>query len=182
MTADNKSRLFGAANPPLTATLTGFVLGQTAGDLGRHRDGVVHDDGNRVQPGGDYPITCTVGSLASANYSFGPFVPGTLTVTYTAPCLTGTLNGQLKVAAGEAVCIGPGAGERAGHRERRRRLDVEGGTIIGPVARPGAGVVRICGATRHGPLTITGSTGLVLVGGDAATGACAANRSPARSV
>ena len=34
---------------------------------------------------------------------------------------------------------------------------------------------RLCGANVQGPLTITGSTGLVLVGGDAATGACAAN-------
>ena len=39
----------------------------------------------------------------------------------------------------------------------------------------GAAVVRMCGTTLTGPLTVTGITGLVLVGGDAATGACAGN-------
>ncbi len=36
---------------------------------------------NGTSAPGTYPITCTVGSLASANYSFSTFVPGTLTVT-----------------------------------------------------------------------------------------------------
>ena len=44
-------------------------------------------------------------------------------------------------------------------------LDVEGGRITGPVVANGAAAVRICGATITGPLTITGSTGPVLVGG-----------------
>ena len=29
VTADHQSRLFGSANPPLTATITGFAPGQT---------------------------------------------------------------------------------------------------------------------------------------------------------
>ena len=48
VTADNKSRLFGQPNPPLTATLSGFVLGQNARHLGRHRPGGLHDDGDAV--------------------------------------------------------------------------------------------------------------------------------------
>ena len=63
VTADNKSRLFGQPNPPLTATLSGFVLGQTLATLGRDRRGRLHDDRDAVQPGGGYPITCTQGTL-----------------------------------------------------------------------------------------------------------------------
>ena len=50
-------------------------------------------------------------------------------------------------------------------------------TIKTVVTNPatGATVVRICGSTPSGPLTVTGSTGLVLIGGDAATGPCAGN-------
>src|SRR5204863_3851786 len=58
---------------------------------------------------GTYAATCTAGTLASANYSFGPFVPGVLSVTKapltvkaddktktygdTNPTLTGTVTG-----------------------------------------------------------------------------------------
>jgi photosystem II stability/assembly factor-like uncharacterized protein len=176
VTADHKARLFGSANPPLTATLTGFVLGQTLATSGVTGSASCTTTAVPFSTGGDYPITCTVGSLASANYSFGPFVPGTLTVTYTRPCLTGTLSAKLNVAPGEAVCLGPGAVQNGQvNVAAGGRLDVEGGTIIGPVKSSGAVVVRFCGSNIQGALTITGSTGLVLAGGDAATGACAAN-------
>jgi hypothetical protein len=33
----------------------------------------------------------------------------------------------------------------------------------------------MCGATFAGPFTVSGTTGLVLIGGDAATGPCAGN-------
>ena len=45
--------------------------------------------------------------------------------------------------------------------------------VLQMVSDPGS--VRVCGSTVTGPITVTGSTGLVLIGGDAATGACAAN-------
>jgi hypothetical protein len=167
VTADNNSRLFGSANPPLTATLSHFVLGQSLATSGVTGSVSCTTTAAAVSPPGDYPITCTIGSLASANYSFGPFVAGTLSVTSTHPCLTGTHNGPLAVHAGEAVCIGAG-GIQIGPVTVAPggALDIEGGRITGPVVATGAAVVRICGATITGPLMISGSTGAVLVGGE----------------
>jgi hypothetical protein len=77
VTADNKSIVYGAAIPPLTYKITGFVNGDAAS--------VVTGSANctttatTASPAGSYPITCTIGSLAAANYSFG-FAAGTLTV------------------------------------------------------------------------------------------------------
>ena len=78
--------------------------------LGRHRRGGLHDDRDAVPTGGSYPITCTQGTLTAANYSFGPFVPGTLTVGYSQPCITGAA-----VAAADGH-RGPGDLHRPGRR------------------------------------------------------------------
>ena len=176
VTADNKSRLFGSANPPLTATLTGFVLGQTLATSGVTGTAACTTTAMPFSTGGNYPITCTVGSLTAANYSFGPFVPGTLTVTYSSACLTTNSNGPLTVQSGQAVCIGAGGKQNGPVTVNAGGLlDVEGGTIAGPLKSTGAVVIRLCGGTVTGPVTISGSTGLVLAGGDAATGPCAGN-------
>jgi hypothetical protein len=175
VTADDRSRLFGTANPALTATLSGFVGGETLATSGVTGSADCSTTAMPFSAVGTYPITCTAGSLAAVNYSFDTFVPGTLTVTATGGCLTGNV-GKLTVAAGQAVCLGPGAKVNGPVTVNAGgSLDVEGATISGPVKSTGAGVLRLCGATVSGPLTIAGSTGLVLVGGDAATGACAGN-------
>jgi len=166
VTADNKSRLFGASDPPLTGTLSGFVLGQTAATSDVTGSASCTTTAVSFSPPGDYPITCTVGSLSSTNYSFGPFVAGTLSVTSTGPCLTGTHSGRLAVRAGEAVCVGAGGTQTGSVTVAPGgSLDIEGGRITGPVVANGAAVVRICGATITGPLTITATTGPALLGG-----------------
>jgi hypothetical protein len=117
-----------------------------------------------ASPAGDYPITCTAGSLSAPGYTFATFVTGVLTVEYSNPCSTGPTAGSLHVAAGEAACVG-GAHTGPLKVAPGGSLDVEGGTITGPLVATGAAAVRICGATVTGPLTITGSTGPVVVGG-----------------
>jgi hypothetical protein len=176
VTADHKSRLFGAANPPLTATLSGFVLGQTAATSDVTGSASCTTTAAAFSPPGDYPITCTVGSLSSTNYSFGPFVANTLSITTTAPCLTGTRNGGLTVAAGQAFCTEPGAKINGGITvEPGGAIDLAGATVSGAIHASGATVVRICGSSLSGALSVAGSTALVLIGGDAATGPCAGN-------
>src|SRR5262245_13411930 len=176
VTADDESRLFGAANPALTATLSGFVLGQTPATSDVTGSASCTTTAVAFSPPGAYPITCAVGSLSSTNYGFGPFVAGTLSVTSTSPCLTGTHNGPLTVAAGEAFCTEPGAQLNGPITVGPGgAIDLAGATVSGPVRATGATVVRICGSTVSGPLSVTGSTSLVLVGGDAATGPCAGN-------
>jgi 5'-nucleotidase len=176
VTADSKSRLFGASNPPLTATLTGFVLGQSPATSDVTGAASCSTAAIATSSGGDYPVTCTSGTLASANYDFTAFVPGTLTVTYSRPCLTGIGAGGLTVGPGQAMCVAAGAIQSGPVVVAPGgSLDLQGGMVTGPVRAAGAGVVRVCGVLVTGQLTVSGSTGLVLIGGDAATGPCASN-------
>jgi hypothetical protein len=176
VTGDDASRPFGQANPTLTATSSGFVNGETLATSGVSGTAACSTTATPWSPVGSYPIDCTVGTLAAHNYSFSAFVRGTLNVTSTAPCQTGTVNHGLNVPAGQVVCLAASATVRGPvNVAPGGALDVEGASVTGPITASGASVVRLCGATVTGPLTIQGSTGLVLVGGDAATGACAPN-------
>jgi hypothetical protein len=81
--ADDKSRNFGADNPPFTYTLSGFVNGETA-----TTPGVISGTPSlsstavATSPAGTYPIQIAPGTLTSANYSFN-LVAGALTVART---------------------------------------------------------------------------------------------------
>jgi MBG domain (YGX type) len=174
VTADGVSRPFGTANPPLTATLSGFVNGEALATSGVTGTAACSTTATPWSAVGSYPIDCTLGTLTAKNYIFPTFISGTLKATSTAPCQTGTVNGSLNVAAGQVVCLAPGAKRNGSvNVAAGGTLDLEGATIDGSIKASGAGVVRLCGATVKGSLTISDSTGLVLVGGDAATGACA---------
>ncbi|MFT3743531.1 MAG: Ig-like domain repeat protein [Pyrinomonadaceae bacterium] len=93
--ADNKSRTYGTANPALTATLSGFVLGQNLATSGVTGTPTLSTTATATSPAGTYPITVTLGTLQSGNYSFGTFTNGTLTVN-TAQ-LTITADNQTRV-------------------------------------------------------------------------------------
>jgi hypothetical protein len=73
--ADDVSRSYGSANPGFTASYSGFVLGQDAGDL----DGTLEfaTDATRGSATGTYTITPS--GVSSPNYSIS-FSSGTLTV------------------------------------------------------------------------------------------------------
>ncbi len=78
VTADDKTRMYGAANPVLTASYNGFVNFEDTNVLnGSPMLNTAADPGSPV---GNYPITITQGTLSSSNYSF-TFSDGTLTVT-----------------------------------------------------------------------------------------------------
>jgi probable HAF family extracellular repeat protein len=92
ITADNKVKLVGDANPPLTFTPSGFVNGDTSSVLSGAPS--LSTTATQSSPVGNYPITITQGTLAAADYTFS-FVNGTLTITEPAPVLlleTGTNN------------------------------------------------------------------------------------------
>jgi MBG domain (YGX type)/IPT/TIG domain len=80
VTAVDESRAFGAANPALTAKLSGFVLGQTQATSGVKGTAACTSPATATSPPGQYPITCTQGSLEAANYGFTSFMAGTLTI------------------------------------------------------------------------------------------------------
>ena len=76
ITADNKSRAPGVANPPLTASYAGFVNGESAADLNTPVS--LSTTATVGSAAGTYPITPA--GATDANYVI-TFVPGTLTVT-----------------------------------------------------------------------------------------------------
>jgi subtilisin family serine protease len=96
VTADNKSKVYGAANPVLTATVTGFVNSETASVVS---GAAALSTATTASSGlGDHAITVDgAGTLSAANYDFpsANFVNGTLTVT--AAHLTVTADNKSKV-------------------------------------------------------------------------------------
>jgi hypothetical protein len=70
----------GQAIPTFTASLTGFVNGETLATSGVTGAATCTTTATSASAAGTYPITCTQGSLSATNYSFGPFVGGTLTI------------------------------------------------------------------------------------------------------
>ena len=77
VTADAKSRSYGSANPALTATITGYVNGETATVVSGNA--ALNTSATATSSVGDYPITAATGSLSAANYGFS-FAGGTLSV------------------------------------------------------------------------------------------------------
>ena len=76
--ADNKSRSYGAANPVLTVSYSGFVNGDTAAVLSGSAS--LSTAAGPTSGLGTYPITASAGTLSTANYTF-TFANGTLTVS-----------------------------------------------------------------------------------------------------
>jgi hypothetical protein len=96
ITADAQSKTYGDANPALTATITGFVNGDTASVVsGRPTLSTTATASSAV---GSYPIKVVdAGTLGATNYDFpaAKFANGTLTVT--ARPITVTADAQTKV-------------------------------------------------------------------------------------
>ena len=81
VTADNKSKTYGDANPALTSTITGFISGENLGNSGVSGAAGLSTlaDANSNVADGPFTITAGAGTLAAGNYSFG-FVNGQLTI------------------------------------------------------------------------------------------------------
>jgi hypothetical protein len=102
----------------------------------------------------------------NSDYLAAPTVTSTISVTYSAPCLSMSGYHGLIVRSGEAMClsssavvIGPITVQSGGS------LDVAGATVYGSISSDGAGEVRMCGSKINGALSVSYTTGLVLVGG-----------------
>jgi hypothetical protein len=87
VTADDQTRVYGQANPPLTSHVSGFVNGDTASVVSGTAS--LTTTATATSPVGPYPITAAQGTLSAANYTFA-FVSGTLHVN---PAATGTALG-----------------------------------------------------------------------------------------
>jgi hypothetical protein len=79
VTADNQSRLFSTPDPPFTATITGFVNGETAGAVVTGAPSLITTATSNSNVG-IYPIHAAPGDLAASNYTF-VFLDGALDIT-----------------------------------------------------------------------------------------------------
>jgi hypothetical protein len=86
VTAGDASITYGAALPFLSATLSGFVTGDTAAVVSGSP--ALSTTAPAFSPVGTYPISAGVGSLTAANYDFASFVSGTLTIGTAAATLS----------------------------------------------------------------------------------------------
>jgi polygalacturonase len=94
--ANNTSQAVGAANPPFSASYSGFVNGDTSAVL--NGSPAFSTTANSSSPAGLYPITVTQGTLTAPNYNFA-FVSGTLSVVG-APTIVITTSAALSTTAG----------------------------------------------------------------------------------
>jgi hypothetical protein len=81
VTATNLQKPLNSPNPTLVATLSGFMGSDTAASATTGSAYCV-TTALTTSPVGSYPITCTIGSLAAANYDFTTFIPATLKVVF----------------------------------------------------------------------------------------------------
>jgi hypothetical protein len=119
VSANNTGKVYGQANPAFSATITGFVNGDTAAVVSGSAS--LTTSATSSSGVGSYLITAAQGTLSAANYTFA-FVGGTLTVspallTITAndtskvygqanPALTGTISGFVN---GDATSVVSGS-------------------------------------------------------------------------
>jgi predicted outer membrane repeat protein len=90
VTANTLSRVYGAVNPTLTASYSGFQNGETLATSGISSTPLLTTSATATSAPGSYPIAAALGSLTATNYSFR-FVPGTLSVT-PAPLTASAMN------------------------------------------------------------------------------------------
>jgi hypothetical protein len=92
VTANKATKVYGAANPPFSDTVTGFVNGDSPGVVSGTAS--LTTTATTSSGVGNYTIIAALGSLSAANYTF-TFVNGTLSITPAA--LTITANNQSMV-------------------------------------------------------------------------------------
>ena len=102
ITANNQSKVYGAALPTLTASYSGFVNGDASASLTSQPTLSTTATANSQVSGTPYAITAS--GAADSDYSIS-YVAGSLTVT-TAP-LTITANNQFKVYGAALADAGP---------------------------------------------------------------------------
>ena len=98
VTANAASRLYGAADPSYSATISGFANNQTLATSGVNGSASLTSNDTLSSPVGAYIIMPTIGSLTGSNYDFTPFTTGTLTVNaVTTANLQATLGNQSSI-------------------------------------------------------------------------------------
>ncbi len=122
VTADDFTRSYNTSNPTFTATITGFVNGETEAVVTGAPS--LTTMATITSPVGTYPIVAAQGTLAAANYNF-TFVNGTLTITAGGSTTTTTLSAnptstQFGTPITFTATVAPNVGNRRGEVLQRR--------------------------------------------------------------
>ena len=80
VSADSLSKVYGEANPALTASITGFVHGETLATSGVSGSATLATTASTYTPVGNVAITPSLGTLTATNYDFTNFSTGHLTI------------------------------------------------------------------------------------------------------
>ena len=81
VTANDANRFVGSVNPAFSATLSGFVHGETLATSGVSGSAAFSTSADITTPVGTAAIVAKQGSLAAGNYDFASFKDGTLTLS-----------------------------------------------------------------------------------------------------
>ena len=80
VSADSLSKVYGETNPALTASITGFVHGETLATSGVSGSATLATTASTYTPVGNVAITPSLGTLTATNYDFTNFSTGHLTI------------------------------------------------------------------------------------------------------
>jgi len=165
VTGNNVSRMYGLANPALTANYSGFVSQDTVSVLTGAPS--ITTAATPVSLPGTYPIVVTQGTLSAANYTF-TFVNGNFTVmpTGVAPpsgttcngAYSGTFQGDVQVSSGQTCIFATGGGLTGNLVSNGGNVTLAGATV-GKNLTANGGSVTITGGSVGGNLVLqTGAT------------------------
>ena len=157
VTADNKSRLFGQAEPAADGDAQRLRARPDARPPRASPAGGVHDDGDAVQPGRRLPDHLHAGHARRGELQLRPVRPGHAHGRRTRS------RASPRPARRRSRWRGPGDLHRPGRRDQRAdhgraraaRSTSRAATIAGSIRSTGATAFRMCGAQMSGPLTVT---------------------------
>jgi hypothetical protein len=144
VTADNQVRLYGATNPVLTVSYSGFANGEASSVLAGAPSATTTATTN--SPAGSYGITVTNGTLGSSNYNFS-FVNGTLTVNKALLTVTADNQSRLYGATNPVLTIG-----YSGFANAESPGVLSGGPAISTTATTNSGIGNFAIVVTNGSL------------------------------
>jgi hypothetical protein len=152
VTADDKSKVYGQANPALTASYSGFANGDTAAALSGSP--ALSTGAGQYSAPGTYAITIGAGTLADPDYAF-QFVDGVLTVSKAATGTALTVSAATPLAGVDPVTLtatvvvnAPGSGAPTGSvdfYDATAGKDLGSAALVNGVASLAAGTIAAGG-------------------------------------
>jgi hypothetical protein len=131
----------------------------------------------RGLPSGSYPVFARFTPSDATSYAASSSASITQAITFSQPCITTTVPG-FTVPSGQSVCVAaPGKVTGPVTVNSGGALSLNGATVGAPISSTGATALWFCGATITGSVSVSATTGFVVIGngGDDGPSACTGN-------